>query len=135
MNGSRLLLSIGTVCCLGSSAAIAQSLPAPHPLVVAQALGCPRATPVVYYATATYHISICIGQDGSWFYRGVEFANPENSINLFELSETGENAYEVTNGDVTYEINPDQLTVSQNGQIIWQEPVISWSPAETEPFR
>jgi hypothetical protein len=126
---------MGAVCCFAPSAAIAQPSLAPRPLLVTQALGCPRAMPVVYYATATYHISICIGQDGSWFYRGVEFANPENSINLFELSETGENAYEVTNRDVTYEINPDQLTVSQHGQIIWQEPVISWSPAETEPFR
>ncbi|MFM7424419.1 MAG: hypothetical protein ACKO7W_05395, partial [Elainella sp.] len=91
---------------------------------------CPRAMSVSSYLTATYQISICIGQDGSWFYRGVERSNPENSINLFDLREIDEDAYRVNNGNFAYEISPAQLTVFQNGDIIWQEPVLSWSRAE-----
>ena len=128
------LFRLALGCCLvGPLASLVSLIPAQasQPLQIAQA-ACPRAMPLLYYVTATYQISICIGQDGSQFYRGVERANPENSINLFELSETGEHAYLATNGNVSYAISPQQLTVTQNGKVIWQEPVISWSPAEVE---
>jgi hypothetical protein len=130
MNKSLLTFSFGTICGLLSYAA-QPVLSSP----LAQTPDCPRAMPVATYITATYQVSICIGQDGSWFYRGVELANHENSINLFDLRETDENAYFVRNGDFAYEIDPEQLTVFQNGRIIWQEPVLSWSTAEVQSRR
>lgn len=132
-------LSLGTAClslvCLGALSAVLASAAPPalsFPLYASrsQEPDCPRALPVASYITATYQVSICIGQDDSWFYRGVELANPENSINLFDLRQTDEDAYLVNNGNFAYEIDPDQLTVFQNGRIIWQEPVLSWSRAE-----
>lgn len=104
--------------------------------LIAQELGCPRAMPVAYYATATYHVSICEGQDGYLFYRGVEFADTNNAINVPDVSEIGDYAYVAANGDVSYEIDSAQLTVYQNGDVIWQEPVISWSTGDDpHPFR
>jgi hypothetical protein len=115
---------------------IVPSAQSPDAQLIAQELGCPRAMPVAYYATATYHVSICEGQDGYLFYRGVEFLNTDNAINVPDVSETGDYAYVATNGDVSYEIDPTQLTVYQNGAVIWQEPVISWSTGdEPQPFR
>jgi hypothetical protein len=103
---------------------------APAESHIAQAIGCPRAMPVAYFATNTYQISICQGQDGYFFYRGVEFANPENAINVSEVhlyGYNGQNAFDAVNGDVVYSINPDTLTVWQNGEVIWQESVVSYS--------
>ncbi|MCU0567400.1 MAG: hypothetical protein MUF49_12470 [Oculatellaceae cyanobacterium Prado106] len=95
--------------------------------LLAQEMGCPRAMPVAYFATSTFHVSICQGQDGYLFYRGVEFANTYNAINVPTVTDYGDYYFDATNGNVTYSINPQSLTVWQNGEIIWQEDVISYS--------
>ena len=95
--------------------------------LLAQEFGCPRALGIVYFATSTYHISICEGQDGYLFYRGVQFSDPSNSINVPDVYVTGENEYAAVNGNVTYVVNPYELIVYENSSVIWQEPVVSWS--------
>ncbi len=95
--------------------------------LIAQEFGCPRALGIVYFATSTYHISICEGQDGYLFYRGVEFSNPSNSINVPDVYVTGDNEYVAVNGNVSYVVNPYELIVYENSSVIWHESVTSWS--------
>jgi hypothetical protein len=128
---SLSLLSLSAFCVFSPALQAASLNPAiASESYIAQAMGCPRAMPVAYFATNTYQISICQGQDGYFFYRGVEYANPDNAINVSEVhiyGYNGQNAFDAVNGDVIYSINPDTLTVWQNGEVIWQESVVSYS--------
>ena len=114
------LAGIGAFCLLTPAPVQAS----PKTSIIAQSVGCPRATEVHYAETENFYVFICQAGDGSFFYRGVEKGNTENSVNVSNLEFTDSGSYLARNGNVVYEINPSQLVVYQNGQVILSEGVI-----------
>lgn len=85
---------------------------------------CPKAEPIRIYETQNFWVSICQGMDGSIFYHGVDKSDTSRGINLFNISASSPYDYTIVNGNVTYQIGPQALTVFQNGSVIQQEAVL-----------
>lgn len=84
--------------------------------------GCPRASIVEAYETDTYLAYICETYDGEYFYRGVNKYDG-SQVNVMGVLSTDSGTYYATNGSVTYWVDAYQLQVTQDGEVIFSEPV------------
>lgn len=84
--------------------------------------GCPKATIVEAYETDTYLAYICQTAGGEYFYRGVN-KNDGSQVNVMGVLSTDSGTYYATNGSVTYWVDAYQLQVTQDGEVVFSEPV------------
>jgi hypothetical protein len=84
--------------------------------------GCPRASTIEAYETDTYLAYICETYDGDFFYLGVNKYDG-SQVNVMGVLSTDSGTYYATNGSVTYWVDAYQLQVTQDGEVIFSEPV------------
>jgi hypothetical protein len=80
---------------------------------------------IAYFETTHYWIEICAQANGGLSYYGRKRDNPDLDLAIaaYPLGDRP-HAFKAQNGNTTYQINPDELVVTQNGVPIIREPVL-----------